>query len=360
MKESVFNKIYKLYSEDLTYSEFEKLFHKDPQGVYQYFIKNIDKKEGSKSSFKKFLYFSKYLTVAFLKKLSAARRIIFTLSVLMFAYSYFIEDWFYAATSFGLLIFLILLEVTDKFTAKDELIIAQNIQESLLPSEVPDIKGYEVSYFYEAAKEVGGDFIDFYHYEDKDNFNITIGDVSGKGLGAALYMFQTKSLLKQILKTQNDSLYLLKELNSTITGSLKKGYFLSIINALVKGDEISLSRAGHNPALYFNSKNKIFKEIKPSGIAIGLSKNGLFENSLNTENIKMNKGDILLLYTDGLNEAMNGKNQQFGMENIKSVLYHYKDRNADEIKNLIVKNLEHFRGSQLPNDDISFVILKRL
>ncbi|HRE40384.1 MAG TPA: SpoIIE family protein phosphatase [Ignavibacteria bacterium] len=360
MKESVLNKIYKLYSEDFSYSEFEKLFHQDPQGVYQYFIKNIDKSGGSKSSLKKFIYFSKYLAITFLRKLSYGRRIIFTLSVLMFIYAYFIEDWLYVSTSFILLIFLILLEVTDKFTARDELIIARNIQESLLPLENPTSPGYEVSYFYEAAQEVGGDFIDFYHYEDRNYFNVTIGDVSGKGLGAALYMFQTKSLLKQILKSKPDSIHLLKELNSTITGSLKKGYFLSILNAFVNEDEISISRAGHNPALYFNYKEKQFREIKPSGIAIGLSKNGLFENSLNSETIKMNSGDLLLLYTDGLNEAMNNKNQQFGMENIQSVMYYYSDKSADEIKNVIVSNVKLFRGNQNPNDDISFVILKRL
>ncbi|HMS33886.1 MAG TPA: PP2C family protein-serine/threonine phosphatase [Ignavibacteria bacterium] len=356
-KETIFRKVYDFYSKDLTSQEVERVFFQETQTRYKYYVRGMEKPDEKKNTLSRYYFFTKNFALAFLKKLSPVIRITFSLNIIIFIFSMFQGSWDYVFFSFIVANLILIFEVAEKLTARDELDVARDVQMSMIPQKPPDDENFEIACHYETAKEVGGDFIDFISKDD-GSYYISIGDISGKGMSAALYMLQVRLLLRHLADFSDNPRSILSSVNKNVFKHIKKGLYFSAILANIKGKNISFCRAGHTPVLYYNSMNRTCCEIKQTGMALGLNNTELFEGSLEDFNITSNKDDVLLFYSDGLTETMNTTRSEFGVDKVKEMLITHSHKSADEIKNEILTEVSKFRGYAEVHDDLTMIIMK--
>lgn len=357
-KDSIFKKVYNFYSSDLTSDEFERIFVKESQARYKYYLRNMEKPAENKNRFIEIFTFTKNFFVAFLKKLSPVIRIIYTFAVIGFIFSMITENWNFALLTFAVMNVLLFYEVADMLTARDELDVARHVQTSLIPTHPPEDDTYEISYHYETAREVGGDFIDFI-IRDDGSYYISIGDISGKGMSAALYMVQVRLLMRHLADFSDNPKAILSSVNKNIFKHITKGLYFSAVLAEVKNNNLRICRAGHTPLLYYNASSRTCCEIRQKGMALGLNNSNLFETSLEEFEVTTNPDDVLLFYSDGLTETMNHEKNEFGLSKVKSLLIEHADKSADEIRNELVKKVLEFRGFAEIHDDMTLIVMKQ-
>ena len=268
----------------------------------------------------------------------------------------------YQLSFFGFVLVNLLLafELADKLVAKDELAVAREVQIGLMPKEPPKNKFYDISCYSEAAQEVGGDYFDFITNETSPETVYTvIGDISGKGMAAALHMAQVQAVLHSLIDYNNSPKEILVLLNENFIKIFKKGSFFTVILACIAQDgSILFSRAGHTPLLHYNKKENKCCNIIPRGMGIGLSRNSVFENSLEEIKIHPESGDILVFYTDGVTEAMNDYMQQYGEEMLKNIIIKNSDKSAKRIQELILESISAFTGPSPAHDDLTLIVMK--
>lgn len=353
-------KIYDFYKGDLTIKDIEKLIIRDVPELYDFYAGRMEKPEFTRSKIKRFIRVIKNIFIEFLEQLTPIRRIIFSVALVIYFFSYLNADWQWATIAFILVCLLIAFELADKLTAKNELAVAQEIQKSLMPKAPPQNDHYEISCFMENAREVGGDYYDFIKCENtSEKLFVVVGDISGKGMAAALHMVQVQSILHQTVYDCKSPKEILSSINNKIKRILPRGSFFTVCIASINHDgSFSLSRAGHLPVLYYKKAEDNFKNLLPKGIGIGLAENGLFDTTLEEICIKPEKGDILVFYTDGVIETRNRFKQEFGEERLKRIISKFKDSSPEIIKNYVVHDISIFKENAPSHDDFTLVILK--
>jgi sigma-B regulation protein RsbU (phosphoserine phosphatase) len=354
-------KLYNFYTNDLSLKDVENLVRKDVPELYDFYKRKMQKPEKAKNRFYQAILFIKNLVVEFLEQLSPVRRLLFTISVMIFILSYFNNNWQWAGISFILICLLLAFELADKLIAKDELDIARDIQISLMPLSAPENQFFEISGVSENAKVVGGDYYDFIKNNNSDEkLFVIIGDISGKGMAAALHMVQMRSVLHQLIYEGNTPVEILSDLNKTLKRIFKPGTFFTVIISLINPDgSVIFTRAGHLPILIFNKKKDEFINIIPGGIAVGLANDNIFMKSLEQICYKPDAGDIIVFYTDGVIETRNTFKDEYGTERLKNIIRMNKDKSAEEIKDIVTHNISNFRLDKPAFDDLTLVVLKR-
>ncbi len=246
-----------------------------------------------------------------------------------------------------------------------ELQIARNVQLSLLPAKIPVVPGFDVAAIMETATEVGGDFYDIFAINE-NKYLFTIGDVSGKGSSAAFYMAQFISLLRYSVQFTDNPEEVAFRLNNYFTSHVndKQIFVTAIIGILdLETNEISMVRAGHNlPMLIPGNKEKEIKELHSSGLGFGLTKDK-FQKSLKVKKFIIAKGDMLLLYTDGVIEAahpnVQGNIQILGEEKLPKIVSDYREVSASVLVKKIDNELKSFYGKNPIVDDYTLLVLQR-
>jgi phosphoserine phosphatase RsbU/P len=346
---------YNLFTSDLSFSTIETLFKSDAPTLLSFYSNGTE--NTSKNGFIRFLVLVKNITFAFIQKLSPARRLLFLVAIYFFFSAVFTPSLINTVMAFSLVTLLLAFELADKLTAKDELEVARSIQQSLLPKEAPINASMEIAYFSEAAREVGGDYYDF--YQNESSSMIVIGDISGKGMAAALHMVQVNTIMKSLNKEENLK-DLVVEFNNKLQNLFPPSVFLT--SSFLKLDEnnnVVYCRAGHLPLIYYSFKEKTCNQISPSGIGIAIQSGAeKFENTLQENSLKVETNDIMVLYTDGLTETMNKNGDEFSEEKLRSLVCENTDLSADELKQLVLKKIAEFRGTVAPHDDLTLIILK--
>jgi hypothetical protein len=241
-----------------------------------------------------------------------------------------------------------------------EMDLAKSIQESLLPSALPKLKGYEISFSNKMASAVGGDYFDAFML-DEDNLCVIIGDVSGHGVASALVMAIAKSVLYNGFKETRNLIELFGDLNSVVNTYFGKPpvkkmitLFASIIN-LPTGDAVFLD-AGHNFPIKISADGQI-TELKMENLPIGILKK---LRKIKTENYTINKGETIVFYTDGITEATGKTDEQYGLQRFKENLSLMAQDDSETIKNRLLENYNKWEDGTEPDDDVTLVILKRL
>ncbi len=357
--EDTLQRFYDLFTSDLSFSEVERLVKRDAPGVFDFYLRDVERPEEQNPFFRTLNFLGNIFT-AFLLKLTPSRRIIYVFTLALFTYSFFLSDWMWALICFAVLNLLLAFELADKLTAKDELEIAREIQMNLMPRQAPKCTDYDIACFSEAAREVGGDYYDFIKPQhSKDTTFVIIGDVSGKGMGAALHMVKVQALLQNLAEKHSTPRELLLALNQNLQSVLRSGSFFTAGIASMNGNRsLKLCRAGHMPFLHFRQESGECEEIQPSGLGLGLPDNGKFDSMLEQVEIKTQSGDIMVFYTDGITEAMNMRKEEFGEQRFKKIIMANKDLSADQIKDAILRSLAKFRGSAPPHDDLTLIVMK--
>ncbi len=353
-------RLFYFYTGELNYNEFQKLVKRDVPEVYDFYVRRMKKPDKGRNRVVDLVLFARNLFLEFLKLLTPVRRIIYSLGLILFILAYFGNDWGFAVWGFILINLLVAFELADKLTAKDELEVAREIQLNMMPKVPPDNKFYDISCFMETAREVGGDYYDFIKPgSDDDKTFVIIGDVSGKGMSAALHMVQVQSILHNIVKTDSRPKEILYTLNQNLKRVLRKGSFLTLsIAELNSGGEMILSRAGHMPLLHYNKSTDECSRIIPRGMGIGLAGEPVFSNSTEEICLKPRSGDLFVFFTDGVVEAMDGYYRIFGEENLKKIICDNSGQSAKEVQNKIISAVKNFTYSSPVQDDFTLIVMK--
>ncbi len=239
----------------------------------------------------------------------------------------------------------------DKEKIAAELGIASNIQVGILPREFPNTSEFELYAIMDPAKEVGGDFYDFYMCNPHELI-FTIGDVSGKGVPAALEMMGTKTFLKSVTKT---GIYLEKALelaNQELYQFNQSGLFVTAVTARLNilTGELIVANAGHNPILI--KRNNKYEYVKlPRGFVLG----GLEETKFKATSFKLLPGDQIFFYTDGVTEATNANEEIFGEERLLNILNANPDLNPEELTKVVQAEINKFVNGEDQFDDITII-----
>jgi len=242
---------------------------------------------------------------------------------------------------------------------KEELRIARDVQQRLLPQKKPVLEGIEIECLTITAYEVGGDYYDFVNLPD-GQIGFIIGDVSGKGTSAAFYMAEAKGVVQALSKMFNNPRELLIRTNEILYETLERKTFISMLLASMdcKQRKISFARAGHCPLLYYNEPQKKIRLLQPQGIGVGLEKGQIFTQTLVEETISLNRGDIFVFFTDGLSEARNKNGEEFGEERLCNLIEENSHKSVGDIKQVILQTILQFLDGQSLADDLTLLLVK--
>ncbi len=245
----------------------------------------------------------------------------------------------------------------DRF--KKELEMARRIQLSSLPQADPQIPGLDVSGVSIPALEVGGDYYDYLDFVD-GRFGVVVGDVSGKGTSAALYMSQLKGMLQAGAKHHRSLKDLVVEVNAITYQSITAQSFITLMCAAfdVKSRRLSLVRAGHLPLIHYSAKAKTCREIAPKGIGVGLENGQFFQTKLEEIELAFDPGDVFLFYTDGITEARDLAGREFETAVLARIIQENGWENAMTLREKIIAQVHQFAAAVSPQDDMTLVVVK--
>jgi serine phosphatase RsbU (regulator of sigma subunit)/CHASE1-domain containing sensor protein/anti-sigma regulatory factor (Ser/Thr protein kinase) len=254
------------------------------------------------------------------------------------------------------------LEVANKelesfyYSVEQELGTARSIQHALLPKDLPLLEGWKIAYHYQPAREVGGDFYDFLRLDD-GRVGLVIGDVSGKGIAAALVMANTQSVLRAVARRGNIAPgRVLAEANEVLYAYIPSGTFVTCFYGVLdpESGRLVYANAGHDPP--YLQRDGDAQELKARGMPLGLMPDMPYEE----EEADLVAGDDLLFYSDGLVEAHDPEGEMFGFSRLRKLIMAQSVDNGEELVDYLLAELTRFTGTDSEQeDDITLVILQR-
>ena len=210
-----------------------------------------------------------------------------------------------------------------------------------------------------AGLQVDPDAVDLYKINDHKTALI-IGDVSGKGTSAAFNMSQMKGVFHSLVQLNLSAKEFLVNANNALSSCLEKTSFITISYFLIDSESksVEFARAGHCPTLYYDNEAQEVKFFQNKGLGLGILRNSNYYKYVEVNKVIFKKGDVLMLYTDGITEAKNTLNEEYGYERLQNLLFENKNKESHEIQSAVISSLFEFCGEQPLNDDYTVVILK--
>lgn len=349
--------------DDLRSPDLRKNLTDDYRDLKENFLDD-EKKEQLKNMgvFKKFFKTSWWLLRAMFFRMTPVRRLMFVIGILLIlASNVRFETGPVSSSSnthvFGgiILVFVLMLELKDKLLAKDELEAGHKVQSALMPDKNPEIEGWKVWLFTKSANDVGGDLIDYLQLSDEE-YGISIGDVAGKGLSAALIMAKLQATIRALADVNISLTELISKINKIFHRDSLKNIFASLIYLDLKANQSKLKfiNAGHMPPVIL--KENEIENLPKGGAALGL----INELNLPEVELEFKAGEKLFIYSDGITEAVNENGDFFGEARLLKVLENQKDRAVDNLGPYIIKMIDDYRGNAKMNDDLSIVIIEKV
>jgi phosphoserine phosphatase RsbU/P len=248
------------------------------------------------------------------------------------------------------------LQIVEKEKLQQELKVARQVQASFMPRQLPQLPGWQFAAFWQPAREVSGDFYDFFPMQN-DQLGIVIADVTDKGTPAALFMALSRSTLRASLTRTPVLLEGLQQANQLISADSPDSMFVTVVAATLQPitGQVTYINGGHNPPLYYNAAANKMTWLNRTGIPLGLDGEAAYRDGT----ITLSSGDVLFLYTDGLPDAINAAEEPFELERVEQLLTQYHQQTATEISAAFQTALAEFVGNTLPYDDITVVVVKR-
>jgi sigma-B regulation protein RsbU (phosphoserine phosphatase) len=250
--------------------------------------------------------------------------------------------------------------VTDMTEHKKSLELAGEVQKSLLPQKNLRINGLDIAGRSIPCEEIGGDYFDYLLGEEYANrpFSVVVGDITGHGVDAALLMTSARAFLRMRSAQSGTISQIVNEMNRHLTRDvLDSGRFMTLLYMTIDMDNGHLRwvRAGHDPAIIYDSIQDKFEELKGAGVALGLDDGFVYEENLKRE---LNKGQIIAIGTDGIWEAFNREGEMYGKERFNNIIRQNARAEANDILHAIYSDLDSFRLGLKPEDDITLVVIK--
>ncbi|MBN1480931.1 SpoIIE family protein phosphatase [candidate division KSB1 bacterium] len=252
----------------------------------------------------------------------------------------------------------LLQNLTEQERIKKELEIARRVQQRLLPTHEPNLPGLAIAGLCVPAAEVGGDYYDYFYIDGK-RIGLAIADVSGKGTSAAFYMAEIKGMMTSMANLIASPKELVMQLNKYLNKNIDKRVFTTMIYGVIDIEtrEFVYVRAGHNAVLVKRmNKAQDVDIFIPRGMGLGLVDDDTFRETTEEHHIRFDAGDLLLLYTDGISEAMNIKREEFGEEQLYTLMATNHVTNVHEMQQKILRCVNDFVQDAKQHDDITMII----
>ena len=247
-------------------------------------------------------------------------------------------------------------ERMEKRRMEEELKVASEIQMRLQPVAPPKIAGWDMTGVSFPCREIGGDYYDFIQCKSDPCLTVAVGDVSGKGTGAALLMSSLHAAVRAQAQTRRSISEVMAEINEYIYENSPSNKFLTLfygtLNPLT--GELKYSNGGHNPPMLVRTSGEVLR-LDTGGLPIGMMKGMPYQEAA----VFFNPGDVLVIYSDGITESVNEKDEEFDEERLIEVVRHNLNRSASGIRDRIDEALSRFVGTMAPVDDMTLMIIKR-
>jgi len=327
-------------------------------GLESYYLPDSRRRElAGMNAFRRFFYRCWWLFKALFYKLAPGRRVLLLIGLLAVTMSYG-RGGPQAEGSWGIIgvacvLLVLMLELREKLVARDELAEGRAIQQALLPKTTPSIPGFEIWLDTTPANDVGGDIVDVLQAEDGRSF-VLLGDVAGKGLGAALLAARLQATFRALAPDASSLEQLGDRLNRIFHRDGPSNRFATAVAIAVRPGEteLRLLNAGHPPPL-------LIRDGRAEPLAGGGPAFGIVSGAHYTEQaVTLRKGDTLVVYSDGVTEAMNSTGEFFGDERLLSTLLALAGSPPAEIGRGIQQAVRAFEGGERPHDDLSLILIR--
>lgn len=237
-----------------------------------------------------------------------------------------------------------------------ELEMAHRVQSQLIPLKTPEVPGWQFAASWHPARELSGDYYDFIQNDQLQR--VIIADVSGKGMYAALFMANTRSVIRAKATSSLTPAASLTQANALLCSDAVRGVYVTLFYAELDPGSRTLTyvNCGHNPPFWYRASERSITELMPTASVLGINET----MQCNQKQIVIGSGDLILFYTDGITEAFNEAEDQFGEETVKAILLEHAAETPDRVLTALQSAVASFCGSAPPNDDRTIVIAKCL
>jgi sigma-B regulation protein RsbU (phosphoserine phosphatase) len=237
--------------------------------------------------------------------------------------------------------------------------VAQQIQTSLLPQTLPQTEGARLAAYSLPALNIGGDYYDVIQI-DQDHLGIAIADVSGKGIGGAMMMAVCQSVLRARAPQERSPARILSELNRVLSANLAEDMFITMLYMVfnTRTRDLTFARAGHERPLLNRPGSASPEAIDAPGIAIGLADTKIFDSAIQDVRIPLAPGDVIVVYTDGVTEALNDKKEEWGTANLLQTIHDESSADINTLIQSVRTRLARHVGAQQQYDDITLLALE--
>lgn len=251
--------------------------------------------------------------------------------------------------------------VIEQEKAAYELSLAREVQQQLLPAQPPLITGWQCHSFYQGAKAVSGDYFDFIPLGN-GLWGFIIADVSGKGIPGSMVMAVTRTVIRLVAPAQGAKAdETLRLTNRLIAKQIKRGMFVTAFYAVL--DEatglLTYSSAGHNPMVIYRAATRTHELATTKGIALGFNEGPIFDRTIQKAQLQLNRGDTMVLYTDGFPEAMNAEHEEFGEDNFYNLVAANGHLEPATLVDSMVAGIASHRGDAEQSDDLTILTVRR-
>jgi len=238
---------------------------------------------------------------------------------------------------------------------------AQQIQASLLPQSLPELENVQLAAYNLPAFDIGGDYYDFIKIDD-DHLGIAIADVSGKGIGGAMMMAVCQGVLRTRAGQEKSPARMLSELNRVLSANLAEDMFITMLYMVLNTQtrELTFARAGHERPLICRGggEHRTPEPLNAPGIAIGLAGDDVFDSAISDVTLQLESGDGVIIYTDGLTEALNEAGEEWGLESLREFIKNRPPSGPDPLIQAVRKELARYVGARPQYDDMTLLALK--
>lgn len=255
-------------------------------------------------------------------------------------------------------------EMTDGLIERDRmrrsLYLAKEVQQALLPRKAPQVRGMDIAATSLYCDETGGDYYDFLGADecDEGKIEVVLGDVSGHGVSSALLMATARAFLRQRSGWPGSISNTVADVNRQLACDVaESGGFMTLFYLVIdaKNKKLSWVRAGHDPAIFYDSAGDSFEELRGSGIALGVRTDARFEEN---EKRNLSHNQVIILGTDGIWEARNPRGEMFGKEALYQTIRENSGASAQEILSACLDRLHRFSEDRAPEDDVTLIVIK--
>ncbi len=263
-------------------------------------------------------------------------------------------------SAFALYNAIIYSEANEKKRLDHDLEIARDIQRVLLPAEPPSVNGFEISGINVPARQVSGDYFDYIKV-DEERLGVAIADVSGKGVPASLIMAICRSVLRSQAAQNPSPADVLRKVNRQLYPDIKEDMFISMAYLILDHarNGVTLARAGHDAPLLYKRASQTVTPLKPPGMVVGIDSGNVFDRITGDFPVPLERDDCLVLYTDGVTEALDTDGNEFGVERTIQSVRASADNGAQAIIARLIDDLRNFVGSHPQNDDITLIAIRK-